>query len=76
MQTFVMPDFPDIVRKRIRKYPGGLAGVARAMGVSRSALNNKFTPNEKYRSEFTVKELKLLDSILHFTEEEKAILWR
>ena len=76
MQTFVMPDFPDIVLKRIKKYPGGLSAVARVMGVSRSALNNKFTPNEKYRSDFTVRELKALDSILHFTEDEKRTLWR
>ena len=76
MQTFVMPDFPEIVLRRIKKYPGGISGVARAMGISRSALNNKFTANEKYRSEFTVKELKALDSLLHFTEEEKRVLWR
>lgn len=76
MQTFILPDFPDIVMKRIKKYPGGLSGVARAIGVSRSCLNNKFTQNEKYRSDFTVKELKALDSILHFTEEEKKLIWR
>ena len=76
MQNLVMPDFPDIALKRIKKYPGGLSGVAKAIGVSRSCLNNKFTPNEKYRTEFTLKELKALDEILHFTEDEKKTIWR
>lgn len=72
MQTFILPDFPEIVEKRSKRFPGGISRVAKELGIGRSAMYDKM----RRRSEFTVRELKLLDTILHFTEEEKQLIWR
>ena len=72
MQTLVLPDFPDIVRKKARKYPGGLAALARHVGIAEQSMYNKMNG----ATEFKVSELAALDRLLHFTAEEKELIWR
>lgn len=72
MQTLVLPDFPDIVRKKARKYPGGMAALARKIGISEQSMYNKMNGT----TEFKVSELAALDRLVNFTEDEKALVWR
>lgn len=71
MQSFVLPDFPDIVKKKTRKVPGKITTVAKAAGMSRSTFYEKLQSGD-----FTVAQLKGMDSVLHFTDEEKLLAWR
>ena len=71
-QSFIIPDFPEIVKRRIERYPGGYTRVANAMNITRMALYNKV----KARAPFKSTELAILDSIFHFTNEEKETIWR
>ena len=72
MQNLILQDFPEIVERRVRRFPGGIAKVSKAMGISRACLYDKL----RCRTQFTVKDLKALDTILHFSEEEKQLIWR
>lgn len=71
MQNFILPEFTDIVKKKTKKVPGKLSTVARAAGVSRSTMYQKMETGD-----FTIAQLKGMDTVLHFTEDEKQLIWR
>ena len=71
-QSFILPDFPEIAKRKIERYPGGYSKVAKALNIGRAALYDKV----KRRTEFKASELAALDALLSFTEEEKATIWR
>lgn len=72
MQSYVTTfTFSDIVRKKAKKIPGKLHTVAVIMGVCDSTLQNKLKAEC-----FTTDDLKAMDRLLFFTEEEKAMVWK
>ena len=72
MQSLILPGFPDIVRSKARKFPGGLTRLAKMVGISEQSLRNKINGD----TEFKVSELAALDKLCRFSEEEKALIWR
>lgn len=65
-----MQTLADLVKKKSRRAPGKLSGVARALGLSRATMYRRLQSGD-----FTVNELRELDRILQFTEEERRKVW-
>lgn len=70
MQSYVLPEFKDIVWLKSRKVPGKYETVAKAAGISRMTLSRKMKTGE-----FTISELKGMNTVLHFTRTEKEMIW-
>ena len=70
MQGFIQPEIQDIVRKKANRIPGKMSAVAKAAGLSKTTMYSRLRTGN-----FTCKELRGMDSVLHFTKEEKEVIW-